>query len=144
MTDHHKKRNFLNLPKYPGGNKAMREFISENVRYPQAAIDARIEGFVIVGYEILDTGEVINPHIMRGLGYGCDEESIRVISLLRFEKVKNRGLRVRTSTRTRINFRLPKQGINLSVSYIPQAEKPKQKPQQKKSPPVIYNYTVNP
>ena len=134
MEHHHKKR-FLNLPRYPGGSESFKKFIAENLRYPDAALEAKIEGSVIVEYDISDDGLVYNPHILKGLGYGCDEEAVRLIGLHRFEKVKNRGVRVKMTTKTTIHFRLP--GVSISYS-VPQ----KNEPEQKKDGPVTYEYTV--
>ena len=134
MPDHHNKKRFLNLPKYIGGSEDFRKFISENLRYPEAAIENKIEGSVIVEYDISDDGLVYNPHVLKGLGYGCDEEAMRVIGLLRFEKVKNRGVRVKMTTKTTIHFRLP--GVNVSYSFSEKKE-----PEQKDSQ-VTYEYTI--
>jgi len=138
MTDHHNKKRFLNLPKYIGGSEAFRNFISENLRYPEAALEAKIEGAVIVEYDISDDGSVINPHVLKGLGYGCDEEAMRVIGLLKYEKVKNRGVRVRMTTKTTIHFKLPQAGFTISYS-----SSVKNEPEQKKDDPVTYEYTIN-
>ena len=139
MPDQKKKKHFLKVPKYQGGNQAFNEFISKNLNYPAAALEGRIEGPVIVEYDITDDGFVHNPRILKGLGYGCDEEALRVVSLLRFEKVKNRGIRVRITKKTRINFRLPvTRVITYSVS-----KKNEQEKQRKKENPVKYNYTLN-
>jgi TonB family protein len=138
MTDHHNKKHFLNLPKFTGGSEAFRKFIADNLSYPQEALEARIEGSVVVGYDISDEGSVINPHILKGLGYGCDEEAIRVIGLLSYEKVKNRGVRVRTTTKTTIHFKLPQSGFTISYSSSVKVE-----PEQKKDGPVTYEYTIN-
>ena len=135
MPDHHNKKSFLNLPKYIGGNKAFRDFIAENLRYPESALKTKVEGTVIVEYDIHDDGEVSNPRILKGLGYGCDEEAIRLVSLLKFGKVKNRGVRVKMTTKTNINFRLPKESINYTVSYSNQ-------PESKNNAPVKYEYTI--
>jgi TonB family protein len=135
MPDHHNKKRFLNLPKYIGGSEDFRKFIADNLRYPEAALEAKIEGSVIVEYDIADDGIVYNPHVLKGLGYGCDEEAMRVIGLLRFEKVKNRGVRVKMTTKTTIHFRLP--GVNISYSFSEIKE-----PEQKKDSPVTYEYTV--
>ena len=135
MADHHNKRRFLNLPKYVGGSKAFREFIAINLHYPESALEAKVEGSVIVEYDILDNGTVNNPHVLKGLGYGCDEEAIRVVNLLQYEKVKNRGVRVKMTTKTNINFILPKESINYTVSYS-------NKPEPKNDNPVKYNYTI--
>ena len=136
MPDHHNKKRFLNLPKYIGGSEAFRKFIAENLRYPETALEAKIEGSVIVEYDISDDGLVYNPHVLKSLGFGCDEEALRLISLLRFEKVKNRGVRVRMTTKTTIHFRLP--GLNISYS-VPE----KHVPEKTDNGPVTYNYTIN-
>ena len=142
MPDHHNKKRFLNLPKYIGGSKAFREFITENLHYPETALEAKVEGSVIVEYDILDNGAVSNPRVLKGLGYGCDEEAIRVVNLLHFEKVKNRGVRVKLTSKTNINFRLPKVSINYSVSYTNEKDKPSIDPEQKNRDPVTYEYTI--
>ena len=138
MPDHHKKKHFLNLPKYIGGSEAFRNFISENLRYPEAALESKIEGAVIVEYDISDDGSVYNPHVLKGLGYGCDEEAMRVIGLLKYEKVKNRGVRVRMTTKTTIHFKLPQTGFTINYS-----SSEKDEPGQKKDVPVTYEYTIN-
>jgi protein TonB len=142
MPDHHHKKQFLNLPKYAGGNKAFREFIAEQLRYPDAALEDRIEGSVVVEYDILDNGSVSNPRVLKSLGYGCDEEALRVIGLLRFEKVKNRGVRVRLTSKTTINFHLPGANPLLTVAYTMEPEKPKDEPEKKSGEAVTYNYTI--
>ena len=136
MPDHRNKKRFLNLPKYIGGSEAFKEFIAGNVHYPEDALEAKIEGSVIIEYDILDDGIVDNPRVLKGLGYGCDEEAIRVIGLLRFEKVKNRGVRVKMTTKTTLHFRLP--AVNISYTFSGKKE-----PEQKKEGPVMYDYTIN-
>ena len=143
MPDHHKKKRFLNLPKYPGGNDAFRKFIAENLCYPEAALEARVTGTVIVEYDIHDDGVVHQPRVIKGIGYDCDEEALRVVGLLRYEKVKNRGLRVKMTSKTNINFRLPGININYSLAQKADSPGPPANQEQKDKTPVIYQYTVN-
>jgi protein TonB len=142
MIDHHDKKRFLKLPKYPGGSKALTQCIAENMRYPQAAAEAGIEGSVIVEYDIDDNGAVSHIHVLKGLGHGCDEEAVRLVSLLRFEKVRNRGVRVKMTNKTSIRFILPKTNISYTVSYTGKNEKPKPGPASKGSDQVVYEYTI--
>ncbi len=138
MAGFQKKRQFLNTPKFPGGSEAFKAFIAENVQYPQTALAAGVEGSVVVEYDILDTGEVKNAHILKGLGHGCDEEALRVIGLLQFERVKNRGLRVKMTTKTSINFKLP---AGIRYTYSEAAVKAPDTAEEPK--PVVYEYTIN-
>jgi protein TonB len=99
-----KQKQFLTRPSYPGGNKAMSEFISKNLHYPEHALQNDISGSVHLQYVVNDDGIVESVQILKGLGYGCDEEAVRIVKLLKFGKVKNRGLRLKTTKKIRINF----------------------------------------
>lgn len=131
------------MPKYPGGSVAFREFIAASLHYPDAALQAGTEGTVIVEYDVHDDGSVQHPRILKGIGDGCDEEAMRVVGLLRFEKVKNRGLRVKMTTKTRINFRLPP-GLRINYS-VEKKEGSQQKNENDKGKPgpETYEYTVS-
>ena len=135
MHDHQQKKKFLNLPKFPGGSKAFKEFIVNHMRYPKEAVEAGVEGSVIVGYEVDDDGRVLSPHILKGIGHGCDEEALRLISMLSFEKARNRGMRVRITSKTKINFRLPK--TTVSYTYTSGAKK-----ENDKKGGTTYGYTI--
>jgi protein TonB len=106
--EYHKEKKFLKLPKYPGGKAAFQEFIKKNLRYPKEALENKIEGSVHIHYRVNGLGKVIEVTVTKSLGHGCDEEAIRVVKLLKYEKAKNRGLRVTAGMRTRINFKIPK------------------------------------
>lgn len=68
------------LPEFPGGSKALREFLDQNVKCPQEA--KRQKGKVFVSLIITDQGNVSNAEVMKGLGHEYDEEAIRVVSSL--------------------------------------------------------------
>ena len=67
------------LPIYPGGEAARIDFFKSNIRYPSEARNKNIQGSVDYTIEIDEQGKVTNPVIKKGLGYGCDEEVLRVI-----------------------------------------------------------------
>ncbi|KAF0129825.1 MAG: periplasmic protein TonB [Bacteroidetes bacterium] len=143
MSEPKKKKKFLNLPQYTGGKKAFNEFLRSQIVYPDQALKAGVEGSVYVEYEIDDNGIVHNPKVLKGIGYGCDEEALRLVSLLRYEKVKNFGVRVKTTTKTSIHFKLPAQTTlqytikTTTATSTKKPETPTEVPQ-----PVVYNYTI--
>lgn len=61
------------------GNRSFRNYLESNLRYPQQAIDSKIEGRVAVDFTVHTNGTVSDFKIIRGIGYGCDEELIRLI-----------------------------------------------------------------
>ncbi len=62
-----------------GGMEGWSSYLSSNLKYPEAAKAAGIEGTVYVVFVITNKGEIDNVEILRGIGYGCDEEAMRVI-----------------------------------------------------------------
>jgi TonB family protein len=65
-----------------GGNRALMQFLARSIKYPAAAARANVEGMVFLTFEISKTGQVSNIKILKGIGFGCDEEAIRVTSLM--------------------------------------------------------------
>ncbi len=101
-----KPESFIRQPNYPGGKKALDEFIRTNLRYPEEAIKHKVEGLVSVKFDTDVFGVVVEASIVHGIGYGCDEEALRLVKLLRYEKKKYPGLRVTFHRSINIHFRL--------------------------------------
>ncbi|MDD3742950.1 MAG: M56 family metallopeptidase [Lentimicrobiaceae bacterium] len=70
------------LPVFPGGEEARIQFFRENLRYPNQARQNNIKGNVDYTITIDENGKVTHPEIQKGLGYGCDEEVLRVLSIM--------------------------------------------------------------
>lgn len=66
-----------NVPEFPGGQKALFEYLASNVHYP----DADITGRVVVQFLVQADGSITDIEVIRSLGYPeFDEEAKRVIS----------------------------------------------------------------
>ncbi len=89
-------------PELIGGHLELLSLIT----YPESAREARIQGDVIVLLEVDEQGNVVNPKIAQGIGGGCDEEALRVVSLAKFIPGQDKGMPVRTRMRVTIQFRL--------------------------------------
>jgi len=70
------------MPEFPTGQQGLGDFIRSNLSYPRAALDAKIEGIVIASFIVEKDGSISHVEIVRGLGYGCDEEVIRLIKMM--------------------------------------------------------------
>lgn len=108
MKKERKDHQFIKKPYYEGGITAMKKFIKENLSYPQTALQQKIEGTVYIRYTINYKGKVVDTKIITGIGYGCDEEAIRLIKSLEFKVPKNRNLKAVFHKSLQIHFRLPK------------------------------------
>jgi len=70
------------MPEYPGGLAGLSKFLSRNMRYPQRARNRGVQGTVFVGFVVDATGQVKDMKVLKGIGYGCDEEALRVVSIM--------------------------------------------------------------
>lgn len=70
------------MPQFPGGDKALFEFVAQNMVYPQEAFNARIEGSVFVEFIINTDGKAVDAKILRSLTPECDAEVLRIVSIL--------------------------------------------------------------
>jgi TonB family protein len=62
-----------------GGIKAYDQYMEDNLRYPQQALENNVKGRVVVEFNVSVDGEITNFVVMRSLGYGCDDEVIRLV-----------------------------------------------------------------
>ncbi|MEZ4776685.1 MAG: TonB family protein [Bacteroidia bacterium] len=70
------------MPEFPGGTKALARFFNKYYRYPLEAKNNNIEGVVYVRFIVNPDGSLSNAKVVKGVGHGCDEEAIRLISLM--------------------------------------------------------------
>ena len=101
-----KRNDFIHHPTYPGGLKAMRLFIQQNLTYPKSALDAKIQGKVFIKYVVNGEGNVTETKVIHGLGHGCDEEAIRIVRLFKFNVKRTRGLKIKHNRSIKIHFNL--------------------------------------
>lgn len=83
-------------PEFPGGDKALREYILNNIKYPEVARTSGITGTVYVQFVVEKNGSISDVKVVRGIGGGCDEEAVRVVkSMPKWKPGKQRGVPVR-------------------------------------------------
>jgi len=138
MNQHQRKKKFLKFPEYPGGKEAFKKYIKENLKYPEEALQKKVEGVVQLSAAIDDNGNVLDVTVEKGLGAGCDEEAVRLIENVQFGGVKNRGVRLKTRKKFRIEFKLPK---GKSLKYTVKKSPEKTETQNPKSKG--YSYSIN-
>lgn len=99
----------LNLAHPEIGNRAFRDYLEKNIRYPLEALDKKVEGRVTAEFFVEMNGSLTNFSIIRGIGAGCDEELIRLIREgPAWVPTKRNELPVRDKVRVRLKFELPK------------------------------------
>jgi protein TonB len=67
-------------PEFPGGTSAMETYLKKHVQYPASAAQANVKGFVLVSFRVDTLGNLIAIRVSKSIGYGCEEEAIRVVT----------------------------------------------------------------
>jgi len=94
------------MPEFPGGEEALRVFISNHLKYPEEAKANKISGKVYINFVVDETGKVINPRIARGVDPSLDKEALRVIGLLpQWTPGKDEGKPVKVSYTVPVKFK---------------------------------------
>ncbi|MHB1276919.1 MAG: energy transducer TonB [Bacteroidia bacterium] len=95
------------MPAFPGGEDAMKTFITNELDYPPLAIENGIQGKVVVSFVIEKDGSISNVTILsKRLGWGIEEEAIRVVQAMpRWSPGEN-------------NFRPVRVRMNLPIKFV--------------------------
>ncbi len=94
---------------YPGGISEMMKFLSKNMKYPEMAVQAGIEGKATAQFVVEKDGSIGNVSIKKGVpGCGeCDKEAMRVIKAMpKWKPAKNGGKIVRSYYSIPVSFKL--------------------------------------
>ena len=98
------------MPQFPGGMGEAMKFLAQNIKYPVAALQAKIEGRVIVQFLVKENGKVVDIKVMRGVSPELDAEAMRVVGLMPdWIPGKQRGKAVAVKYTMPIMFRLQNQ-----------------------------------
>ena len=97
------------MPIYPSGEADMLRFLNDRLKYPQAARDYHIEGIVYVQFVVQPDGSHTDHKVLKGLGYGCNEEALRITRLMpTWIAGQQNGRKVPVLVTLPINFQLIK------------------------------------
>ncbi|SDH46145.1 protein TonB [Pedobacter terrae] len=94
-------------PEFNGGAKAWSKYMERNLRYPSRAQDEGASGKVYVSFVVEKDGSITDVSVIKGIGFGCDEEAMKVIKKSPLWKPgKNKGVPVRVRYNMAINFQI--------------------------------------
>lgn len=94
-------------PSFMGGNSEMYKFLGKNLKYPTAAQRANIQGKVFLSFIVEKDGSITDIETLKGIGFGCDEEAMRVVKLMpKWIAGKQNGRNVRVKFTIPVFFRL--------------------------------------
>jgi TonB family protein len=95
------------LPSYKGGTQALQKFLEDNLRYPEEAKKAGIEGKVYVNFVVNAEGRVIEAKIMRSVSPLLNEEALRLTNSMKdWEPGSQHGEKLSMAVTMPIEFKI--------------------------------------
>ncbi|HEY3403664.1 MAG TPA: TonB family protein [Ohtaekwangia sp.] len=108
-TEEEKEIPILELAVPAGGRVAYKQYLEQNLRYPEQAIENKIEGRVTVQFTVDTSGKISDFNILKGIGFGCDEEVVRLIKQgPKWNPTRRDTEPVTDKVKVRMRFKLPK------------------------------------
>lgn len=94
-------------PSFPGGQGALMQWLSDNIKYPVIAAENGIQGRVIVQFVVSKTGSISNVNVVRGVDPSLDKEAVRVVKAMpNWTPGKQNGTTVNVRYTLPVTFRL--------------------------------------
>lgn len=95
-------------PQYPGGDAALKQYLKDNMKYPQNAIDNGIEGVVDVAFIVKTDGSIGSIKIVRMVDPDLESEAIRLVKgMPAWTPADQNGVPVDAQTQVEVDFQLP-------------------------------------
>jgi protein TonB len=95
------------MPRYKTDESEIYKFFAENIKYPEIAKRAGVEGRVTLQFILSKDGTITNISVLKGIGAGCDEEAVRVLGLMgKWSPGRQNGHPVRVVMSIPIMFKL--------------------------------------
>lgn len=95
---------------FPGGQGALMKWLSQNVRYPEAAQQNDVQGRVVVKFVVEKDGSIGAATIAKGVDKDLDREALRVVKKMpKWQPGKNNGVAVRSYFNLPVVFKLQNQ-----------------------------------
>ncbi|MBO4773554.1 MAG: TonB family protein [Bacteroidales bacterium] len=92
---------------FPGGDKALKSFLFNNLNYPKKAVKKGIQGTVLVEFVVEKDGTISNIRVKRSVSRELDAEAVRVVSIMpKWKPATLKGEIVRSLYRLPIHFAL--------------------------------------
>lgn len=91
-------------PVFPGG---LQKFWVKHLRYPTEAREAGVEGRVAINFVLDENGKIMSCKVIKKLGFGCDEEVLRVVKLMPdWKPAKMNGIPIKVTFNQVVEFKL--------------------------------------
>lgn len=94
------------MPSFPGGEKALMQYIKDNTYYPEEMCEGAAQGRVMVGFVINEDGSISDVKVLRSLTPELDEVAVKIVKgMPKWNPGKQNGKAVKTKYTVPVSFR---------------------------------------
>lgn len=94
------------MPSFPGGEKALMQYIKDNTYYPEEMCEGAAQGRVMVGFVINEDGSISDVKVLRSLTPEFDEVAVKIVKgMPKWNPGKQNGKAVKTKYTVPVSFR---------------------------------------
>ncbi|MBL7982068.1 MAG: energy transducer TonB [Flavobacteriales bacterium] len=95
------------MPEYPGGQRALMNYLTKNLKFPDEAREQGVQGTVFIVFIVEMDGRISGVRVLRGIGSSFEEEAMRVVrNMPMWQPGTHRGKAVRVRYNLPIRFTL--------------------------------------
>lgn len=94
---------------FPGGMGALKQYLADNIKYPQTALELGVEGKCYLQFVVSASGNISNVEVKRGVPDcpECDKEAVRVVkNMPHWKPGKNGGKAVHSVFNLPVTFKI--------------------------------------
>jgi TonB family protein len=97
------------MPKFPRGEAALKEYIESNIQYPAKALKNHVQGCVVVKFVVEKTGKIGATRVVQSVDKELDKEAVRLVKTMPFIPGRKNGKAVSVWYTLQVLFTLPKE-----------------------------------
>ena len=95
------------MPSFPGGQSALLQYLSSNIKYPVVAEENGVQGRVVCTFVVEKDGSITDVRVVKSVDPSLDKEAVRVVkSMPKWIPGKQNGSAVRVKYTVPVTFRL--------------------------------------
>ena len=99
-------------PTFPGGDSALMDFLRKNLKYPKKAVKKKIEGRVLISFNVEKDGSITNVKKLNDVHPLLYKEALRIVKMMpKWTPGKHEGKVVRVRFTLPVTFKIPKDDL---------------------------------
>ncbi len=84
-------------PFFPAGKDVFSNYFLNNITYSEEAKEKNVQGNVMLNFDVMPDSTITGVSVLKGVGYGVDEQVVKLLSKLKYAPGIQNGVMVKMS-----------------------------------------------